>query len=105
MAGKKSNNPEKARKFSESRRSGSRGFHPFTMKHSESAEYRKIMAITLLRYQTGGRQAAIEYLQYMRPWLVQYCGTMPHWPKNEPNREFPASGAILDGLLAQQREL
>lgn len=89
---KKSNNPNAAREL-QSNWAGGRIIQCHPLVASQNRNYKLIMTTALWNYKQYGRKAAVTYLQAQRPWLIEYC--------NETN--LPASGTILDGLLAQEK--
>lgn len=90
---KKSNTPNAAREQQSNWLAG-RTIQCKPEKASQHQNYNLIMMNARLQYHENGRLAAIVYLQKQRPWLIEYC--------NEEN--LPASGAILDSLIAQEQK-
>lgn len=61
------------------------------------SKYTKIMEDAYLLYKAKGRAAAISHLKYWRDWLLDFQG--------QGSAELPASGELLDRLIAQKEAL
>lgn len=90
---KKSNDPNKARELF--RAFGARWpIYTRKLPYRQWEEYNRIMDRAVALNAREGRQAAIEWLSFNRPWLVDYT----------KNNDLPVSGMLLDWLLKTRKE-